>query len=438
MLKRPAVNRRIRKRVPLSARLRSAAGAVREWAQSLPDRLHRRAQPEPVEAALDPDDEVTLPQTSWAKRLLWVAAVGCALLALALVLSMNDFLTRERKGVVSRVVVSGNQRVPTEVIQSAGHTVYGAALMTLDRTAAAKAVERLPWIRRATVEPQLPDAVHIRVVEYEPYALQLSDGALFIVDKEGYVFKKADPDEAFDLPILTGMKVQLSRQSEVEQDKPVGEEAVAAAKRKIETAEERKQRQEAELLRKAERRRLQEVLALLEAHARSPLAELFPLSEVHCDAVLGTTLISAKDGAEIRIGRHQERNLQATFAVIERLLRDLDARGEWLQYALLDDELHVERAVVQAGPKGRPRPAAAVEPPTPQAPPPEAEGMALAEPAPAAKPAATAKPAPAAKPAAGPTARVPARPAVRPAARSESAKPPAAPAAARKPQPAAQ
>lgn len=382
MLRRPTGNRRIPKKVPLRERVRSAVDAAKGWLHTLPQRLQHRADAAAEHAEPAPDDEVVLPEASWARRLLWVSAVACALLALALVLSMNDFLARERKGVVSRVLVAGNERVATEVIQSAGHTLYGTALMTLDRAAAAKAVERLPWIRRASVEPQLPDAVVIRVVEYEPYALQLSDGKLYIVDKEGYVFKEAAPDEAFDLPILTGMKVQLSRQSEAEEAKPVGEEAVAAAKRKVETAEERKQRQEADLLRQADRRRLQEVLALLEAHARSSLAERFPLSEVHCDPVLGTTLISAKDGAEIRIGRHQERNLQATFTVIERLLAELDARGEWLQYALLDDELHVERAVVQAGPKGRPRPAAAAEQPAPQGTPPEAEGMAIAEPAP--------------------------------------------------------
>jgi cell division septal protein FtsQ len=370
---RTSGNRRIKPKQTLAQRWQ----ATRLWWQGRKEAfwtgLSRRQEQATADHQADPDEEVVLSGTSWSRRLLWFSAVGSALLVLAVVLSMNDFLARERKGVVSRVIVVGNVRVPVAEVQSAGHSVYGQALMTLDRVAAAEAVEQIPWIRQATVEPQLPDAVVIRVREYEPYALQLSDGKLYIVDKEGYVFKEASADEAFDLPILTGMKVELSRQAHVQDAQPVGEEAVAATKKRVETAEARKKRQEAELQRTAQRQRLLDLLTLLQAHALSPLAERFPLSEVHWDPVLGTTLVSAKDGAEVRLGRQQERDLAAAFAAVLRLLDEVEARGEWLQYALLDDDVRADRAVVMAGPKERGRPAAPGAEPTPQVAP-EAEG----------------------------------------------------------------
>jgi cell division septal protein FtsQ len=370
---RSSGNRRIKQKQTLAQRWQ----ATRLWWQGRKEAfwtgLTRRHEQATANQETDPNEEVVVPGSSWSRRLLWFSAVGSALLVLAVVLSMNDFLARERKGVVSRVIVMGNVRVPVVEVQSAGHSVYGQALMTLDRVAAAEAVERIPWIRQATVEPQLPDAVVIRVREYEPYALQLSDGKLYIVDKEGYVFKEASADEAFDLPILTGMKVELSRQAHVQDLQPVGEEAVAATKKRVETAEARKKRQEAELQRTAQRQRLLDLLKLLQAHALSPLAERFPLSEVHWDPVLGTTLVSAKDGAEVRLGRQQERDLAAAFAAVLRLLDEVEARGEWLQYALLDDDVRADRAVVMAGPKERGRPAAPGAEPTPQVAP-EAEG----------------------------------------------------------------
>ena len=94
------------------------------------------------------------------------------------------------------------------------------------------------------------------------------------------------------------------------------------------------------------------LLRLLEAHAQSPLVERFPLSEVHWDAVLGITLVSARDGAEVRLGRGIEADLPRAFGNVLRVLNQADRDGEWLRYALLDDELRPDRVVVRTEPLG--------------------------------------------------------------------------------------
>ena len=100
-------------------------------------------------------------------------------------------------------------------------------------------------------------------------------------------------------------------------------------------------------------RRLRDLLRLIEAHTDSPVATRFPLSEVHWDPVLGTTLISAKDGAEVRLGHAMETDLGRAFQMVGRLLDNVQGRKEWLKYALLDDELRPDRAVVQVVPLGQ-------------------------------------------------------------------------------------
>ena len=66
--------------------------------------------------------------------------------------------------------------------------------------------------------------------------------------------------------------------------------------------------------------------------------------------MLGTTLISANDGAEIRLGHALETDLGRAFSLVGRLLDRIDHRSEWLQYALIDDDVRQDRAVVRAVP----------------------------------------------------------------------------------------
>jgi hypothetical protein len=183
----------------------------------------------------------------------------------------------------------------------------------------------MPWVRRAAVQQVLPSTLVIQVQEYQPFALLLGK-QLMIVDKSGFVFKLAEQGEADDLPILTGMATDLMRAGEtLGRGETVGPDGDTPT-----------------------RRRLRDMLHLIEAHAISPLAQRFPLSEVHYDPVLGTTLVSAKDGAEVRFGHAMEGDLGRAFTLVTRLLDRVEARGEWLKYAMLDDDLRPDRAVVHA------------------------------------------------------------------------------------------
>jgi cell division protein FtsQ len=99
-----------------------------------------------------------------------------------------------------------------ELVQRSGIQL-GDNLFRADLSRAARAIEAHPWVASARLERRLPGEVVARVVEHRPAAL-VQLGGLYVLDEEGLVFKRAAPDDALDLPILTG----LSRESWAERN----------------------------------------------------------------------------------------------------------------------------------------------------------------------------------------------------------------------------
>ncbi len=278
-------------------------------------------------------DEIALPRVPWVKILGVLAAVACVAQLVYAAGSFETYIQRTQNFHVAKFEVTGQKRVDRQAIIDASGVKPGASLTSLDPVVVQRTVEALPWVRTARVEAQLPSTLVIRVSEYQPFALLLSEsGKLLLVDRGGFVFKEADAGEAIDLPIVTGLSAGLSR------DVPVVDQRAAKDNAPLTAKETPTQR------------RLTDLLRLIDAHTTSPLAARFPLSEVHWDPVLGTTLISANDGAEIRLGHALETDLGRAFSLVGRLLDRIDHRSEWLQYALIDDDVRQDRAVVRAVP----------------------------------------------------------------------------------------
>lgn len=305
--KRPPVNMRRQERTPLRERLAA-------WWQHYKNPADPGQEPE-----ADADEDAVEPESGWWSWVIWGTAALCVAIVGLAALNLHDFQTRIETGIASKFEVVGAKRVTDNQVLVASGVRWGTPLTAIDRNAISRAIEKLPWVRRAEVEAELPNKVTFRLTEYVPYALLLGDAKLMIVDKDGFVFKEAELGEAGDLPVITGFPANMTRDAHI----------------RLAGVEET-----------AEQRRLRSVLRLIEAHGRSQLVERFPLSEVHWDPVLGTTLVSARDGAEIRLGRSLQAALDQGLARAARVLAQADRNGEWLRYALLDDEVRPDRVVV--------------------------------------------------------------------------------------------
>jgi len=88
---------------------------------------------------------------------------------------------------VDRVEVAGAVRSdPAEVVRASG-VRRGRALVDVDAGAAAAGVERLPWVRRATVRREWGGTVDIEVIERVPVAATPAGDGWVLVDAEGRV-----------------------------------------------------------------------------------------------------------------------------------------------------------------------------------------------------------------------------------------------------------
>jgi cell division protein FtsQ len=104
----------------------------------------------------------------------------------------------------------------SELLRRSGLAV-GDNLFRSDLPRAARAIESHPWIAAARIDRRLPGALLINVEEHRPAAL-VQAGAIYVLDDEGRLFKKAAPEDGLDVPILTGLSREawLSRRPELQ------------------------------------------------------------------------------------------------------------------------------------------------------------------------------------------------------------------------------
>jgi cell division protein FtsQ len=204
-------------------------------------------------------------------------------------LSSPTFLLKE-------TTFSGLQRArPAELLKLSGLTV-GQNLWTLDVGALERTMSAHPWVRTVEVRRHFPSSVSVEVTEHVPAALAVL-GDLYLVNEEGEPFKRLQPGDALDLPLVTG----------VEREGYLGDEGRT-------------------------RERIRQALAVAEAYEATQPARRERLSEVRVSPG-GMVLVTA-DGLEVRLGEGE------TDAKLERLARvrgELRARGLSAQVIHLDN-----------------------------------------------------------------------------------------------------
>lgn len=209
---------------------------------------------------------------------------------------LHAWATTSERFALGAVTFAGTSRTsPAELARGAG-LVKGANLFELDMGAITRALEQHPWVREAQVTRHFPSAVSVRITEHQPQAI-ISLGDLYLLDRDGHPFKRLQPGDALDLPLVTGVSREVY----------VANPAAAA-----------------ESFRRA--------LAAAEAHARVAKAE--QISEVHVGART-LTLITAR-GTEVRLGEDVS---PEKLARLSRVRAELERRGLSAEVIHLDNRV---------------------------------------------------------------------------------------------------
>lgn len=178
----------------------------------------------------------------------------------------------------------------------------GTNILSLQLDELAERVAAEPWVARAVVNRELPDALRVEIEEHQATAV-LAAGVMLLVDAQGEPFKRLESGERGQLPVITGVD---------------GTALVADPE--------------------GSKVRITRALDVVAAYAekRRPL-----LSEVHIDTAGGVTLYTANVGSQLRIGRGDPRVALARFDALRAALGE---ESDKLAVAHLDGATVPDRA----------------------------------------------------------------------------------------------
>ncbi|MBI5561055.1 MAG: FtsQ-type POTRA domain-containing protein [Deltaproteobacteria bacterium] len=115
---------------------------------------------------------------------------------------LYDELIRSPYLKIQTISINGRRRLTEgEVLKLSGIYV-GKNIFSVRKKEVEGSVKTHPFVEDAIVERKLPDEVRIEIVEREPVALVKLNG-LFVMDKNGVLFKEYQSGDRLDLPVIT-------------------------------------------------------------------------------------------------------------------------------------------------------------------------------------------------------------------------------------------
>jgi cell division protein FtsQ len=217
-------------------------------------------------------------------------------------------LTSPRFALTDLDVVGCEQRPVDAVVAESGLAV-GTNVFAIDLDAARSRILADPWIAEATLARRLPGAVLVRVTERKAAALAVL-GDTMLCTPEGEPFKKLEPSDPVDLPVVTGLTL----------------ESLAADREGV-------------------TRTIRKAIELAAEYDHAALARMRgPLQEIHVASDGTFSLVVGKAAMQVALGSPPFRRKLDQAA---QVAAELDRRGEKAEAILLDSETRPERVVVR-------------------------------------------------------------------------------------------
>lgn len=105
---------------------------------------------------------------------------------------------------VRAVEVEGRHRASAKAILAALGVARGTPILEIDPAVAKQRLEKVPWVRSATVYRRLPDTLYIDMTEQQPLAFWQHGETLTLIDREGKPIAEPNLAAYSRLPVLVG------------------------------------------------------------------------------------------------------------------------------------------------------------------------------------------------------------------------------------------
>lgn len=243
------------------------------------------------------------------KRLLWpLVGVVIAVAVAGASWGIHRFLTRSPHFAVRALRFSPTQHVSAESLAARAGEVIGQNLFRINLDELARDVLEEPWIASAHARRELPSTLVVDVVEREAQ-LSVALGPVYLADARGNLFKRATPDEAAAMPVITG----------VDRDLYLADPDGA-------------------------REQIRQVAAALAAWRKAPLRPL--VGEAHFDRLSGVTLFTVEGRVAVRLGAPGA-DLDARLGRFDAVWSALLATSERPRVIYLDNRARPDRVTVK-------------------------------------------------------------------------------------------
>ena len=74
-------------------------------------------------------------------------------------------------------------------------------LLLLDKQILQNEIEQVPWVKRANIKKIFPNKIQVQVIENDPYAIFLNEGAPFLIDLDGTIITQIS-DQSIDTSMI--------------------------------------------------------------------------------------------------------------------------------------------------------------------------------------------------------------------------------------------
>jgi cell division protein FtsQ len=217
-------------------------------------------------------------------------------------------MTHSPRFSVTEIRVTGTVRRSAEGVIAESGLPLDANVFSLDLDVARSKIAGDPWIEDVTLERSLPATIVIHVRERVAGGL-VALGDLQLATTDGEPFKRLEPGDPVDLPVVTGIRPE---------DLAADHDGTV--------------------------RTVRRAIGLAAEYANSPLAARAQLEEVHVSADGSFSIVIGKNALPISLGSPPFRR---KLDEASRVFAELDKRKAHAGALLLDNDAHPERVVVR-------------------------------------------------------------------------------------------
>jgi cell division protein FtsQ len=105
---------------------------------------------------------------------------------------------------VQEILVDGRVETPAADVLAVLEVSRNSPILGFRPAEARAKLEKLAWVKSASVERWLPNTIYVRLAEREPLALWQRHGRLTLIDRDGAEIRGADVGHFSQLPVVVG------------------------------------------------------------------------------------------------------------------------------------------------------------------------------------------------------------------------------------------